>query len=175
MDLLAVLTIVLLAGGWWYGNTTYPGGIPLQVIRFAPPEANQDPTFVEAKIPQKAIYDVAGHTLMIPIEVTNTGNSAMTVTLFTTSTLTFLNNASGGRRVIVEPNEAIFPNETKLVKLSMTDPVWEEERMIPIGEAMMQVAGVVVFENKEGQMNRVTVQLPLKPTSFTEYAGARYY
>ena len=176
MDLLAVLTIVLLAGGWWYGNTTYPGGIPQQVIRFAPPEAHQDPTFVEAKIPQKAIYDVAGHTLMIPIEVTNTGSSPMTVTGFNTSTLVFSSNSSsGGRQVIVEPSDAIYPNETKSLTLSMRDTVWEEERMMPIGEALMSVTGVVTFENQDGQKNRITVQMPLNPSSFTDYSGAAYF
>jgi hypothetical protein len=99
----------------------------------------------------------------------------MSVTLFTTSTLTFMNNASEGRRVILEPNVAIFPNETKSLTLSMRDSVWEEERMMPIGEALMSVTGTVIFENQEGQKNLVTIQMPLNPSSFTDYAGAAYF
>jgi methane/ammonia monooxygenase subunit B len=175
MDILAVLTIALLIGGYWYGAATYPGGIPQQVIRFEPPKAHEDPTFVKIKANEQAKYDVAEHTLVLPIEVTNTGNTAMSVTLFTTSTLTFMNNASEGRRVIVEPSDAIYPNETKSLTLSMRDAVWEEERMMPIGEALMSVTGVVTFENQDGQKNRITVQMPLNPSSFTDYAGAAYF
>ena len=175
MDILAVLTIVLLVGGYWYGAATYPGGIPQQVIRFEPPKAHEDPNFVKVSATQQAKYDVAEHTLVLPFEVTNTGNTAMSVTLFTTSTLTFMNNASEGRRVIVEPSDAIYPNETKSLTLSMRDTVWEEERMMPIGEALMSVTGVVTFENQDGQKNRITVQMPLNPSSFTDYAGAAYF
>jgi methane/ammonia monooxygenase subunit B len=175
MDILAVLTIALLIGGYWYGAATYPGGIPQQVIRFEPPKAHEDPNFVKVSATQQAKYDVAEHTLVLPFEVTNTGNTAMSVTLFTTSTLTFMNNASEGRRVIVEPSDAIYPNETKSLTLSMRDTVWEEERMMPIGEALMSVTGVVTFENQDGQKNRITVQMPLNPSSFTDYAGAAYF
>ena len=176
MDLLAVITIVLLVGGYWYGAATYPGGIPQQVIRFAPPEAHQDANFVSIKALEQAKYDVAGHTLVLPIEVTNTGDSPMTVTNFNTSTLVFNSNASsGGRQVNVEPSDAIYPNETKSLTLSMRDTVWEEERMMPIGEALMSVTGVVTFENQDGHKNRITVQMPLKPSSFTDYSGAAYF
>ena len=176
MDLLAVITIVLLVGGYWYGAATYPGGIPQQVIRFAPPEAHQDANFVSIKALEQAKYDVAGHNLVLPIEVTNTGDSPMTVTSFNTSTLVFNSNASsGGRQVNVEPSDAIYPNETKSLTLSMRDTVWEEERMMPIGEALMSVTGVVTFENQDGHKNRITVQMPLKPSSFVDYSGAAYF
>ncbi len=176
MDLLAVITIVLLGAGYWYGAATYPGGIPQQVIRFTPPEAHADPNFVKISATQQAKYDVAEHTLVLPFEVTNTGSSPMTVAGFNTSTLVFSSNSSsGGRQVNVEPSDAIYPNETKSLTLSMRDTVWEEERMMPIGEALMSVTGVVTFENQEGQKNRITVQMPLNPSSFTDYAGAAYF
>jgi hypothetical protein len=47
--------------------------------------------------------------------------------------------------------------------------------MMPIGEALMSVTGVVTFENQDGQKNRITVQMPLNPSSFTDYAGAAYF
>ena len=176
MDILAVLTIVLLVGGYWYGAATYPGGIPQQVIRFEPPKAHEDANFVELKATEQAKYNVAEHTLVLHFEVTNTGSSPMTVTRFNTSTLVFSSNASsGGRQVIVEPSDAIYPNETKSLTLSMRDTVWEEERMMPIGEALMSVTGVVTFENQDGQKNRITVQMPLNPSSFTDYSGAAYF
>ena len=176
MDILAVLTIALLIGGYWYGAATYPGGIPQQVIRFEPPKAHEDPNFVKVSATQQAKYDVAEHNLVLPFEVTNTGSSPMTVTGFNTSTLVFSSNSSsGGRQVIVEPSDAIYPNETKSLTLSMRDTVWEEERMMPIGEALMSVTGVVTFENQDGQKNRITVQMPLNPSSFTDYAGAAYF
>ena len=176
MDILAVLTIVLLIGGYWYGAATYPGGIPQQVIRFEPPKAHEDPNFVKVSATQQAKYDVAEHNLVLPFEVTNTGSSPMTVTGFNTSTLVFSSNSSsGGRQVNVEPSDAIYPNETKSITLSMRDTVWEEERMMPIGEALMSVTGVVTFENQDGQKNRITVQMPLNPSSFTDYAGAAYF
>ena len=176
MDILAVLTIALLIGGYWYGAATYPGGIPQQVIRFEPPKAHEDPNFVKVSATQQAKYDVAEHNLVLPFEVTNTGSSPMTVTGFNTSTLVFSSNASsGGRQVIVEPSDAIYPNETKSLTLSMRDTVWEEERMMPIGEALMSVTGVVTFENQDGQKNRITVQMPLNPSSFTDYSGAAYF
>jgi hypothetical protein len=176
MDLLAIITIVLLGAGYWYGAATYPGGIPQQVIRFVPPEAHQDANFVSIKATEQAKYDVAGHTLVLPVEVTNTGSSPMTVSSFNTSTLVFKSNASsGGRQVVVEPSDAIYPNETKSLTLSMRDTVWEEERMMPIGEALMSVTGVVTFMNQDGHRNRITVQMPLNPSSFTDYSGAAYF
>jgi len=176
MDLLAIITIVLLVGGYWYGAATYPGGIPQQVIRFKPPEAHIDPSFVKVSATQQAKYDVGEHTLVLPFEVTNTGNSPMMVSSFNTSTLVFNSNSSkGGRLVVVEPSDAIYPNETKSLMLTMQDHVWEEERMIPIGEALMSITGVVTFMNQDGQKNRITVQMPLNPSSFTEYSGATYF
>jgi len=176
MDLLAVITLVLLVGGYWYGAATYPGGIPQQVIRFKPPEAHIDPSFVKVSATQQAKYDVGEHTLVLPFEVTNTGNSPMMVSSFNTSTLIFNSNSSkGGRLVVVEPSDAIYPNETKSLVLIMQDHVWEEERMIPIGEALMSITGVVTFMNQDGQKNRITVQMPLNPSSFTEYSGATYF
>jgi len=98
------------------------------------------------------------------------------VSSFNTSTLIFNSNSSkGGRLVVVEPSDAIYPNETKSLVLTMQDHVWEEERMIPIGEALMSITGVVTFMNQDGQKNRITVQMPLNPSSFTEYSGATYF
>ena len=57
----------------------------------------------------------------------------------------------------------------------MTDTVWEEERMIPIGEAVMLITGVVTVENSAGQRNLITVQMPLRPTTFKGYKGVIYY
>ena len=77
---------------------------------------------------------------------------------------------------MVEPSDAIYPNETKSLTLSMRDTVWEEERMMcRSGEALMSVTGVVTFENQDGHSNRITVQMPLNPSSFTDYSGAAYF
>ena len=174
MNVFAVLTLILLAVGWFYATTTYPNDIPLQVIRFEPPKAPQDPSFTEHKAGDKAIYDVAKKSLIIPIEITNTGNSDARVVSFVTSTLVFT-TAAGDLKLELDSDEAIAPNSSMMLTLTMTDQVWEEERMIPIGEAQMLITGVVIVENSAGQRNLITVQMPLQPTSFKGYRGAIYY
>lgn len=174
MNIFAILTLILLAVGWFYATSKYPGDIPLQVIRFTPPKAPEDPNFVQVKTEEQSIYDVEKVSMIIPVEVTNTGTSNMSLTHFNASTLVFSTTGEGAP-LVVEPAESIAPGETKKIKITLTDDVWEQERLVPIGEAQMLTTGVLTFHNDEGQKNRITVQMPMRPTQFHGYRGAIYY
>jgi len=167
MNLFAILAIVLLVAGYAYSEVVYPERIPLQVIRFEPPKLPEVPVFAEAKVAGPALYDVDQTSLELPIQITNMGNSPITLANFTTSTVTFSSNpAADASRLAVEPGNVIGANETKTLKLTMRDQLWYTERLVPIGEAQMVMTGVVTFVNSAGQKNRLTVQAPLRPSSF---------
>jgi methane/ammonia monooxygenase subunit B len=177
MNLFAILMLVLLIGGWIYTENAYPDQIPLQVVRFEPPQPQLDPLFVQAKATGRATYDIDQTTLVIPIQLTNLGSTPATLNGFTASTLTFAREpAQGASRLEVEPEGAIGANETKSLKLTLRDPAWADERLIPIGEAQMLITGAVIVGNLAGQKNRITIQAPLElPKGFEKYGGARAY
>jgi methane/ammonia monooxygenase subunit B len=169
VNLLAALTVVLLAAGWVYGALAYPEKIPLQVNRFEPPPLPETPRFAQAQA-IKATYDPSQESLVLSVRVTNVGESPVTLDRFTTSMLTFATHTAGESkevpRLVVEPEETIAPQETRTLKLTMRDHEWAEQRLIPIGESHMVVAGVLTFKDTEGQQNRVTVETSLHPTKF---------
>jgi hypothetical protein len=50
-----------------------------------------------------------------------------------------------------------------MLTLTMKDPVWEEELLVPIGESQLLITGVLVFETPDGQVNYAELEANLKP------------
>src|SRR5262249_49121551 len=128
-------TIALLAIGWIYQSVSFPIKIPQQVFRFEPP-ALAEPAQFSSGFPKDASYDPQTSTVTMTVDVTNNGKSPATVTGFTTSSLTFVNQASAGTGtpyvMTVSPATPIAPGQTQTVTLTLRDPVWRDARILDV-------------------------------------------
>jgi methane/ammonia monooxygenase subunit B len=166
MNVIMGVTVVLLVAGWIWQAQAYPVKMPQQVLRYEPAALEMDPEFIEARA-VGAVFDPDSDTMTMTVNVENTGDSPASITEFTTTTLTFpVHDAAGERSVQVSPSASIAPGESTTIQLAITDEIWEEERLIPIGESRMQVTGVIRFKDEAGKENFATVQSFVRPTKF---------
>ena len=163
---LLAATIALLAIGWIYQSASFPIKIPQQVLRFEPPALPQAPQFSQV-LAKDATYDPQTTTLVMDVDVTNTGKSPMNVMGFTTSSLTFLNQAAattGTQYVMtVEPQGSVAPGETKTLKLTLRDPVWRDARIIDVNRPRIEVAGQLLLQDASGAKNQDTILSSINP------------
>jgi hypothetical protein len=91
----------------------------------------------------------------------------MTLTGFTTSSLTFVNQATAGTGadhvMVVQPEATINPGETRTLNLTLRDPVWRDTRMIEVNRPRIQVAGQLLFRDGGGTQNQVTIDSSVNP------------
>lgn len=165
MNVIMGVTLAFVVGGMAWQAQAYPIKMPQQVLRFEPRPAEMADEFVTAEAVD-AVFEVDSDTVVITVSATNTGSTPITVEEFTTSTLTFTagDAAEGQRTLQVSPSATVEPGETTTLKLSMTDEVWKEERLMPVGESRMQVTGVLRFADAEGNDTFATVQSFVKPS-----------
>lgn len=166
MNWFAIGTAALLVVGWIYQAAAFPTKMPQQVVEFAPPDPAIAATPVFAKSSgATATYDSGSKTLTMDVDVTNTGKTAITLKEFTTTSLAFVPGAPGplDRPLEVAPSTSIEPGATTKLTLTMRDPVWQNEHLLPIGESQLQVTGILVFDDADGARNLTEVQANLKP------------
>jgi len=160
--LMLLATIALLAVGWIYQAVAFPVKIPQQVLRFAPPALAQPAQFAQA-LAKDASFDPQTSTLVMNVDVTNTGKAPMTLKGFTTSSLTFVDQASAGTGaehvMRIEPQATINPGETKTLKLTLRDPVWRDTRMIEVDRPRISVAGLLLFRDASGAQNQNQISI----------------
>ncbi len=160
--LLMLATVALLAVGWVYQSVAFPVKIPQQVLRFAPPELAQPAQFAQARA-KDASFDPQTSTLVMNVDVTNTGKAPMTLKGFTTSSLTFVEQASAGTGaehvMKIEPQATINPGETKALRLTLRDPVWRDSRMIEVDRPRISVAGLLLFQDASGARNQNQISI----------------
>ena len=163
---LLAATLLLLAVGWVYQSVSFPIKIPQQVFRFTPPELPQAPQFAQAQA-KDATFDPQTSTLTMDVDVTNTGTTPMTLTGFTTSSLTFVDQASaptGAEHVMsISPQPTVAPGETKTFNLTLRDPVWRDTRMIEVNRPRIEVAGQLLFQDSGGAKNQTTIASSVNP------------
>jgi len=165
MNWFAIGTALLLVAGWLYQANAFPTKMPLQVIQFAPPQ----PAIAEEAVFAKAAganaqYDSATKTMTMEVDVTNSGSAPMELKEFTAAYLKFTTGTTAGPGVLVAaPQATVDPGATTKLTLTMKDPVWEEELLVPIGESQLLVTGIMVFENTEGKRNLTEVEANLQP------------
>jgi len=159
-------TVLLIAVGWIYQSAMFPIKIPQQVFRFTPPELNLPTPFAQA-VTKDASFDPQTSTLVINVDVTNTGKSPMTLKGFTTSSLTFVDQASAGTGaehvMVIDPPAPINPGETRTVRLTLRDPVWRDTRMIEVNRPRIEVAGQLLFQDQSGTQTATTVESSVNP------------
>jgi methane/ammonia monooxygenase subunit B len=166
MNLFLIGTILLLVVGWIYQAAAFPTKMPQQIFQFAPPDPAiaSAPVFAEVGLGQAA-YDDGTQTMTIEADVTNTGQTPMNLTQFTTTTLKFTTGTTDGPGVMtVAPSAEIAPGSSPTrVTLTMKDPAWEAENLVPIGESQLLFTVILVFETADGQKNYTELEANLRP------------
>jgi methane/ammonia monooxygenase subunit B len=165
MNLFALGTALLLVAGWVYQTVAFPDKMPQQIFQFAPPDpaVASNPVFADVAV-GTARYDPGTQTLTVEADVTNTGQAPMNLTQFTTTTLKFTTGTAAGPGVLaVSPSPTIAPGSSPTrLTLTMKDPAWETERLVPIGESSLMITGILVFESG-GQTNYTELEANLQP------------
>ena len=163
---LLAATVLLLVGGWIYQSVSFPIKIPQQVFRFTPPDLAQPPQVTQV-VTKTADFDPQTSTLTMDVDVTNTGTSPVTLKGFTTSSLTFVDQASAGTGadhvMSISPQPTIAPGETKTLSLTLRDPVWRDTRMIEVNRPRIEVAGQLLFQDSSGTQSASTVATSVNP------------
>ena len=166
MNWFALGTALLLVAGWVYQAAAFPTKMPQQIFQFAPPDPAiaKAPVFAEAAV-GTADYDSGAQTLTIEVPVTNTGQTPMDLAQFTTTTLRWTTGTAAGAGVMqVSPSATIEPGSSPTtLTLTMKDPAWETEHLVPIGESQLLITGILVFETPDGQVNLTELEANLQP------------
>src|SRR5262249_36363142 len=136
------------------------------VFRFTPPDLPEQTEFAKA-ITKDASFDPQTSTLVMNVDVTNTGKSPMTLTGFTTSSLTFVDQSKAGTGaehvVVITPSPTVAPGETKTITMTIRDGVWVDTRMIEVNRPRIEVAGQLLFQDASGAKNETTVESSVNP------------
>src|SRR6202165_2109109 len=168
-SMLLLGTVALLVIGWVYQSVSFPIKIPQQVFRFTPPDLPAAPQLATV-ITKDATYDPQTSTLVMNVDVTNTGKSAITLKGFTTSSLTFVDQATAGTGadhvMVISPAGTINPGETKTLNLTLRDPVWRDTRMIEVNRPRIEVAGQLLFTDASGTQSQTTIASSVNPKLF---------
>lgn len=100
------------------------------------------------------------------MNVSNTGANPIQVDKFSTAYLDFVNQSKATQdtehKMTVEPNKPIEPGTTQRVKVTIQDPVWETDKLLPVEEAQISMAGLLFVSDKHGHRDYQTVAAPLK-------------
>jgi methane/ammonia monooxygenase subunit B len=171
----ALGTIALVAFGFFGANSKYPTTVPLQTGRKVVAPLPLEPSPVTIAV-QEATYRIPGRTVNLTLEITNESDRALRVGEFTTANLRFLNPdvveqdpsypaelVEAG--LVVEPAAPIEPGETRVVKISATNPAWETEQLaMLIHDPDSRFGGLLMFYDAEGKRSVVTIGGGLIPT-----------
>jgi len=175
MNMLAGITIAMLVGGWAWMAVKYPVRLPQQTDRFAPEVDTPDFHLAQVR-PLGSTYDEKTDTLIIKVDVKNLANSPITAKQYSMAMASFVNGgeeaqANAGPKdyvgqLQVDPAGAIAPGQTRRLSLIMRNPVFDEERLIPLHDPQQLIAGLLAVEDSGGRREMVTVKSILVPTEF---------
>jgi methane/ammonia monooxygenase subunit B len=165
MNWFAIGTALLLVAGWIYQAGAFPTKMPQQIFQFAPPQPAADQPEVVRVLGKEARYDPATKTLTMAAEVSNTGQTPMDLKQFTTTNLTFATGTAPGPGVAtVAPAATVQPGGSPAtLTLTMRDPAWEQEHLVPIGESQLLITGLLVFQAPDGTRSLAEVEANLQP------------
>ncbi|HXM57225.1 MAG TPA: methane monooxygenase/ammonia monooxygenase subunit B, partial [Candidatus Dormibacteraeota bacterium] len=170
MAIITGVTIVVLGAGFLFQALAFPGKLPLQTDWITPPDLPAV-TQIARAVATDATYDPGTHLLTIDTRVQNLSREPVTVAAFRTAYLAFVNVGaglaeSGGyiHQMRLSTDGVVQPGQTSSVKLMVPGQVLEQEEMLPVGKAQLQVAGVVELSDANGNRNFSTVETALNPT-----------
>jgi methane/ammonia monooxygenase subunit B len=171
----ALVTIVLIAIGYFGANAKYPLTVPLQTGRKVVEPLPLEASPVKIVI-QEATYRIPGRTVNLTLEVTNESDRALRIGEFTTANLRFLNPDVVEKDpsypaelvedgLVVEPAAPIQPGETQVIKIAATNPAWETEQLaMLIHDPDSRFGGLLMFYDAEGNRSIVSIGGGLIPT-----------
>jgi methane/ammonia monooxygenase subunit B len=162
---LGVLTTLVILVGILTTLAAYPHGIPHQVIKVDIP-ARPQPERIVGVNRGIAKYTPATRTLTLQVEVTNTGDEPLRLRQFVTSDVSFLNTAivpKAEHLLVEETGDGVKPGETKVLTLTMADPVWHEKRLVDLRQPQLRFGGVLIFEGSQGARSLSPVNAQLRP------------
>jgi len=161
-------TLSLIVGSYMYTQEQWPITTPLQTgkVEVPPLEAEAMPLKVRMT---DARYRIPGRSFRMELEVTNTGDSPVTVGEFAAGNLRFINSAV----LQVTPKDeddliaadalrveggAVAPGETRTIVVYADDALWETQRMTTmIASPDALVAGLLFFFDANGARYPVEV------------------
>ena len=168
------LTLTLIVGGYVYAQERWPITTPLQTGRVDVPPIERGDNPVSLKLIE-ARYRIPGRSFRLEVEVTNRGNSPLTVGEFAAGNLRFINPlvlkvkprdehdlvSSDALRVEGGP---VAPGATQRLVLFADDAMWETERMTTmISSPDAVVAGLLFFYDAERKRHLVEFGGPMIP------------
>jgi hypothetical protein len=71
----------------------------------------------------------------------------------------------------VDPDTPIAPGSTQDLKLTITSPLFHQERLIPINDPQNQIAGLLAVEDDTGQRQNILVQTGVVSLNLLPGAG----
>lgn len=154
-----IAALLLVAGGYYLTNMTYPVTIPLQSGKVSIPPLAEAPRLVEATI-ERATYAVTTRTFTMDVRVVNKGAQPIHLGELSTANVRFLNPTlfpAAEHRLIVESAEPINPGETKTIRAIAADAVWETERLTMAYDPENRFAGLLMFFDTDGGRRIIAV------------------
>jgi len=158
---VAVLTCAIVWGGYRYTESVHPYTVPIQAgeSKVQPMPIAPNPVAINIT---HANYDVPGRALRITMDVTNNGDTAISIGEFTTAGVRFVNKLGQQHldpdypRELVATgltvdSESIQPGETREIKLEAKDALWEVQRLMALlGDPESRFGGLLMTWDEEG-------------------------
>jgi methane/ammonia monooxygenase subunit B len=159
---VAILTCAIVWGGYRYTETIHPYTVPIQAgeSKVAPLPIAPNPVAIKIT---HANYDVPGRALRITMDITNNGDTAVSIGEFTTAGVRFV-NALGQQHLdpnyprelvatglTLDNDAGIEPGETREVNLEAKDALWEVQRLMALlGDPESRFGGLLMSWDEEG-------------------------
>jgi methane/ammonia monooxygenase subunit B len=174
VNIMAIITALFLLVGWIWQASAFPVKIPQQVVQFEPPKTELDaaPALAEVK-PQSAKYDFSSKVLKLTVDAKNVSTNPIELAQFVTSTLTFVNPGTGSpsgeyqENMKLSPSGAIQPGQTATLVVELPGSRFDQEHLLPTGEAELIIAGLMVFKDGAGHKASAEMEEPLQPKFVT--------
>jgi len=172
---VAVLTCAIVWGGYRYTETVHPYTVPLQAgeTKVAPLPIDPNPLGI---VVTNANYDVPGRALRVTMDVTNNGDSPISIGEFTTAGVRFVNELG---REYLDPDyprelvahsgltvdeNAIEPGETREVNVEAKDALWEVQRLMALlGDPESRFGGLLMSWDEDGNRHINSIAGPVIP------------
>ena len=159
---VAILTCAIVWGGYRYTETVHPYTVPIQAGESKVEPLPIAPNPVAIKVTH-ANYDVPGRALRVTMEITNNGDSPVSIGEFTTAGVRFVNKLGQThldpdypRELVatglsMDDDRAVQPGETREVKMEAKDALWEVQRLMALlGDPESRFGGLLMTWDEGG-------------------------
>jgi methane/ammonia monooxygenase subunit B len=176
--LVAVPAFVLASNA--IADRQYPNAIPLQTaldqIEPLPPVVNSGPVSVKV---QRTEFNLPGRAVTLFATIHNGSSEPVSVTEFSTANLHFVTNKAAQLRkdereivrgdnargeLTLDSDEPIAPGETRTVRVTAADVLWERERLDGlVRDADSRIGGLLFLAASTGQRHVASVSSAVIP------------